>query len=310
MPITGVSAVGGALLLIGLLVFGTSERAPARPRLALTLRVERSTALAGLAGRATELAERSLRRRGRRESLNASLERAGLALRPGEFVVIGAAAGFCAFVVGALMLGLAGGLLLALGALLICRAVLRIRINRRRMKFDAQLADTLQLMVGSLRAGYGLLAAIDGVAKDGEAPTTEEFGRLLMETRLGRDVADALRSMAARVGSEDFDWVVQAIEINRDVGGNLTELLDSVSHTIRERSRIRRQISTLSAEGRMSATVLTLLPILMFGYMGLTNPDDFTVLTSTTSGNVMLGIGIVLLTLGALWLRKLVRVVF
>ena len=134
--------------------------------------------------------------------------------------------------------------------------VLTVRADRRRARFSDQLGDTLQLLAGSLRAGYGLLQAIDAVAQEAEEPTRQEFRRLVIETRLGRDLTDALHSMADRVGGEDFEWVVQAIEIHREVGGDLAEVLDTVAGTIRERNQLHRQVKALSAEGRLSAYVL------------------------------------------------------
>ena len=115
-------------------------------------------------------------------------------------------------------------------------------------------------MASSLRAGHSLLRAMDAVSQEADAPTSEEFARLVNETRVGRDLAEALDEIAERTASEDFAWVAQAIAIHREVGGNLAEVLDAVGHTIRERNAIRRQVKALSAEGKLSAIVLMSLP--------------------------------------------------
>ncbi|MFN2506594.1 MAG: type II secretion system F family protein [Acidimicrobiales bacterium] len=114
---------------------------------------------------------------------------------------------------------------------------------------------------------------MDTVTREAEPPTAEEFKRLTIETRLGRDFVEALQSLADRVGSEDFQWVVQAVQIQREVGGDLAAILDSVAGTVRDRTRIRRQVSALSAEGRMSAWVLMILPFGLGGMMALTSKE-------------------------------------
>ena len=128
--------------------------------------------------------------------------------------------------------------------------------------------------------------------------------------RLGRDVADAIQSVADRVDSEDFDWVVQAIAIHRQVGGDLAQVLDNVYATIRDRNRIRRQIRALSAEGRLSAIILFVLPFGMLGVISVLNPEYLAELTNNSLGiTLLIGAG-VLLAVGGLWLKRIVRLVF
>jgi tight adherence protein B len=188
--------------------------------------------------------------------------------------------------------------------------VLRFLAGRRRRKFSEQLSDTLQILGGSLRAGHGLAQGIQTVGQEAESPTGEEFRRLAIETRLGRDLVEALTGVADRVGGQDFEWVVQAIEIQRDVGGDLAEVLDTVANTIRDRTRIRRQVSALSAEGRMSAWVLMLLPFGLMGIMFVTNPKFLSPLFSAAIGFKLLAVGAALLVVGGLWLRQIVKPVF
>jgi tight adherence protein B len=131
-----------------------------------------------------------------------------------------------------------------------------------------------------------------------------------MEVRLGRDVGDTLRALGERVESEDFDFVVQAIDIHREVGGDLAEVLTNVAGTIRDRNRVRLQIKTLTAEGRISAGILLALPIVMFFLVQLINPTYLQELTGSSVGRVMLGIGIALMVIGGVWMRRLIRLVF
>ncbi len=135
------------------------------------------------------------------------------------------------------------------------------------------------MLTTSLRSGLGITQALDSVAEEADEPARSEFAHVLVETRLGRDLSDALRSLSQRMQSEDLDWVVGAIEINRDTGGNLTETLTQVSETIRERQRMVREVQTLTAEGRLSARILTAFPIVFALFEWKTNPDNFAVLT-------------------------------
>lgn len=264
------------------------------------------TPLAGLADRLVGAAEESLRRHGRRGAINAALERAGIALRPGEIVVLTACGAAVAFAVGLVLVAWWMGAALAALVLLAAKAAVSYKARRRQQRFIDQLSDTLQLLAGALRSGYGLQQALDSAAKEAEAPTSEELGRVIVETRLGRDLMDSLRAMADRMGSEDFAWIVQAIDIQREVGGDLAEVLDNVSATVRERARIRRQVKALSAEGRLSALVLFGLPFVVGGFILWTNPGYLATLIEHVMGWAMLGIGAGLLLAGGIWLRNLV----
>jgi tight adherence protein B len=172
------------------------------------------------------------------------------------------------------------------------------------------LPETLQILAGSLRAGHGLAQGIDTVAREAESPTSEEFRRLTVEARLGRDFVEALGALADRVGSEDFRWMVQAVEIQREVGGDLASILDTVADTVRDRTRVRRQVSALSAEGRMSAYVLMVLPFGLGAIMAVTNRGYLSPLYDSGTGLRLLAVGAVLLTVGGLWLRRIVKPTF
>jgi tight adherence protein B len=259
---------------------------------------------------ATGIIEGLLKRRNRSAGVAGALESAGLKFRPAEFVLL--------VVVGCVLLAggglVVGGAFLAtvllLATPLLARSGLRILASRRRKQFADQLDDTLQLLAGGLRAGHSLLRAIDAVSGESEAPTSEEFTRIINETRLGRDLGEALDDAADRTKSEDFSWVAQAIAIHREVGGNLADVLDQVGQTIRERNQIRRQVKALSAEGKISAIVLMVLPFALGGILLVISPGYMDPFVETPVGLVLMGASAVLLTLGGLWLRKVVSFKF
>jgi tight adherence protein B len=190
------------------------------------------------------------------------------------------------------------------------KLLVKLRVSRRQAAFADQLDDSLQLMAGSLRAGHSLLRAVDSVASEADAPTSEEFARIVNETRVGRDLNDALDEVAERMGSEDFVWVAQAIAIHREVGGNLAEVLDAVGHTIRERNAIRRQVKALSAEGKLSAIVLMALPFGVTGFISMSNPAYLAKFTQSLTGYAMLAVAGVMLLVGGLWLKSTVKIKF
>jgi tight adherence protein B len=152
------------------------------------------------------------------------------------------------------------------------------------------------------------MQALDTVTKEATPPTSSEFARVLSETRLGMPMDEAMDAMAERIGSEDFKWVVLAINIQRQVGGNLAALLTTVANTLREREQVRRQIKVLSAEGRLSAVILVVLPFALFGYLSLVNPDYIGELTGSTLGRIAIAIALVLIGVGSVWMRKVIKI--
>jgi tight adherence protein B len=250
-----------------------------------------------------------LRRRGG-NSYASILEQAGVKLRPQDFALMVMAAILVAGAAGLLTGGPLLGVVLAALVPLAAKIVLSQRTARRQKAFADQLDDSLQLMASSLRAGHSLLQALNSVSHETEEPTSEEFARVINEIRVGRPVGQTLEDAAARMRSEDFVWVTQAIAINREVGGNLAEVLDGVGDTIRERNQIRRQVKALSAEGRLSALVLMVLPLGVAGFLSISNPAYLLKLTHSLVGYGLLGGGVVLMTVGGLWLRKVVSFKF
>jgi tight adherence protein B len=184
---------------------------------------------------------------------------------------------------------------------------LGLKRGRRVSQFNDQLADTLQLISGGLSAGLSLAQSIDTVVRQGSEPMTTEFKRALMEARLGVALEDALDSIAERMQSKDFKWVVIAVRIQREVGGNLSEVLGQVSTTIRERAYLQRQVRSLSAEGRMSAWILGLLPVVIFAFLITTNGEYLEPMVTSVIGWFLLGLALVLMAMAAFWMRIIVR---
>lgn len=245
----------------------------------------------------------------------ARLELAGITMSPPAFVLMVLCAAGVLGSIGVLLGRLTFWsipLLLVLAALapIGARVLLSIRTSMRRATFADQLDDTLTLLSGSLRAGHSLLRAVDAASRELEAPTSVEFARVVNETRLGRDLGEALLLTAARMRSDDFQWVAQAVQISQEAGGNLSEVLDQAGSTIRERNQIRRQVKALSAEGRLSAIVLLALPVLVLAALLVIQPGYFAGFFSNILGIAALVVAGVLMVVGAIWMRAMVRVKF
>ena len=246
----------------------------------------------------------------RSAKLARALDLAGLATRPGDYLLIVSSSMLAALAVGLIVSGWILAVLLTLATPFVAGQYVKFRTGRRRAAFADQLDDSLQLLAGNLRAGHSLLRAMDTVSREAEVPTSVEFGRVINETRVGRALGECLDDTAARMASQDFTWVAQAIAIHREVGGDLAEVLDSVSNTIRERNQIRRQVKALSAEGRMSGYVLMLLPIGITGFLMLSNPTYLTKLTQSLIGWGLIVNAVLMMVVGGLWLRKVVSFKF
>jgi tight adherence protein B len=207
-------------------------------------------------------------------SLKASLERARIPMKPGEFVVITACASVA---IAALLLGLTTAWPFALFGLalgpLAATVLVRGRIARRKRNFESQLPDALTLIASSLSAGHTFLRAIQMMCEESEPPLSEEFARVVNETRLGDPVVDALARMAERLQIRDLDWVVQAIRIQQSVGGRLADLLHTLADFIRARDEVRREVKVLTAEGRLSAWILGALAPFMLLVVQIVSPE-------------------------------------
>ncbi|MEV6242940.1 VWA domain-containing protein [Lentzea sp. NPDC051838] len=237
------------------------------------------------------------------------LDLAGMKATPAEWTLLR----ICVSIALAAVLSLATTwwLGIPLGALcgwLLTALYMSMRASKRRAAFADQLPDVLQLVASSLRSGFSLAQAVDAVVRDDTQPTAGEFSRALAATRIGAELEDALERVAFRMRSADLAWVVMAVRIQRQVGGNLAEVLMNTVVTMRERAQTRRHVRALSAEGRLSAYVLIGLPVGLAVFLFWFRTEYMRPLYTTVMGLVMLVGAFVFLVLGSLWMRKLVRV--
>ena len=262
-----------------------------------------------LVQRAVGLTSRMAERGGLLVKVERLLEQANLPLRPAEALFFyGAGVGL----VGAVMVfsapTLAVGLIFAALVAVIPIVVVR-QLRKRRLKaFEAQLPDTLNLLSGSLRAGYSFLQGLEAVAQETTDPMARELRRVLAEARLGRPLEDALADVAVRMQSTDFDWSVMAIRIQREVGGNLAELLQTVAETMVERSRLRGEVKALTAEGRISGVIMGLLPVGLGLFMFTASPDYIDDLFQSVTGWAMVVGSVVMAIAGFGWIQKIIKI--
>jgi tight adherence protein B len=237
------------------------------------------------------------------------LEQANLPLRPAEALFFyGAGVALVGAVVVATAPTLAVGLIFAV-LLAIVPIVLVRQLRKKRLKaFEAQLPDTLNLLSGSLRAGYSFLQGLEAVAQETSDPMARELRRVLAEARLGRPLEEALADVAVRMESTDFDWSVMAIRIQREVGGNLAELLQTVAETMVERSRLRGEVKALTAEGRISGIIMGLLPVGLGLFMFTASPDYIDDLFSSAKGWAMVVGSVVMAIAGFGWIQKIIKI--
>jgi tight adherence protein B len=307
--LTGLTALAVGVLLL-LLIIMTPRRPRTRERLVIgqPTNHRQMAKLTSIAHWTTEVTDRRLRRGRLGDRLDRALEGAGVNLRPGELVIVVASMMIVAYAVGVVTVNAILGVLLVPIPPLLVRLWLAVRRDRRQAAFSDQLTDVLQLIGSSLRAGYGLTQGIDAVSRDAEEPAAGEFRRIIIEHRLGRDLTEAMENCATRMDNADFSWVVQAISIHHDVGGDLSKVLDNIVATIRDRADVHRQVRTLSAEGRMSARVLTGLPIVVLLGLISFSPSYMSPMTSSPIGIVLLAFAGLLLIIGVLAMRKMSRI--
>jgi tight adherence protein B len=301
--------------LLAMMLFGRRERA--RRQASLAKRIGPSVPGGEVTGDASAWVPEGLANVGQRfavatgfnAGLDERLEQAGVHLLSGEFVAIVALTGLAGAVVAALLLNNVVFIVMiaAFATYLPFIWLSRSRAKRQGLMVD-QLADTLSILASSLRAGYSFLQALDTVSKEIGEPSATEFQRVVAEIRLGRPIDDALTAMAERVASPDLRWAVIAVTVQREVGGNLAEVLDIVANTVRERAYIRRQIRVLSAEGRISVAILAGLPFVIALYLAIVRREYIALLFTTTAGNIMLLAAILLTALGVWVMSKMVKI--
>lgn len=253
----------------------------------------------------------SLLRAGNNEPrLAARLDAAGISRKPAEWALFGVCGTVALIAVLAVLIG---NVLIAIVVGALCgwagmRLLLSFRVGRRRAAFADQLPDVLQLVASSLQAGFSLPQALDGVTREDSQPSSGEIARALAEARIGADLEEALGGVAERMNSIDMRWTVMAIRIQREVGGNLAEVLRNTVDTIRERAYLRRQVRTLSGEGRLSAYILVAIPLVLGGWLFYSSPTYMHPLYTTVWGLLMLAGAGVLFVIGVVWMRILIKV--
>ena len=257
-----------------------------------------------------DVSERVVQARGTAAGTALRLDRAGMALRPHEWLIVRAgvmlgAAAVMVVVTGWLLRGLLIGLLLGW---LVTHLYLHWRQRRRTRAFSDSLPETLQLVASSIQTGFSLPQALDAAQQHGQQPISGELGRALAAARLGVDLEDELDRVGVRMDSDDWRWAVMAIRIQRHVGGNLAEVLMTTVHTLRERAATRRQVRALSAEGRLSAYILIALPVGLFAFLFLLRREYIQALWTTPLGAVMSAFAVLLMVVGWFWMSRVVKV--
>ncbi|MEM8859079.1 MAG: type II secretion system F family protein [Chloroflexota bacterium] len=194
----------------------------------------------------------------------------------------------------------------------------RYAAGQRIQTFNNQLSDTLNLWVNALRSGFSVLQAMEAIANEMPAPVSQEFERVIQEVRLGKDTEEALDNVLRRVPSEDFDLVVTAVKVQREVGGNLSEILDTISFTIRERVRIKGEIQTLTAQGRISGWIITALPIALGLFLYYSNPEyigelfvqepETMIAGLLPCGWIMVGVAVIMIAVGGFSIQKIIDI--
>jgi tight adherence protein B len=252
--------------------------------------------------------DRAVAGRGFAANLATQLARADWKLTVGEFLVLSFTIALGSSVVFYLI---GQPLLIPIGILLGVfgpRLYIGIRKGQRLKTFDSQLGDALNLMVNSLRAGYSTLQAMEVISHEMPKPISEEFGRVVLEIQLGVNFDTAMANLIRRMPSTDLDLVITAMSVQREVGGNLAEVLDAISFTIRERVRIKGEIKSLTAQGRATGVIITILPFVLVGLLSVINPEFISPLFEDQCGWIMMGVSLLLIAIGYFVINKITNI--
>lgn len=273
--------------------------------------VRRASVFEILRSRLHEIFAEKAKRSGssRRSRLDLMMVRAGLPLLGSEFLAISAGLSLFVFIIFALTtFNPVTGLLAAFLFLAADFVFVQRRITKRLNNFQRQLADCLSLVANSLRAGFSFLQTMEIISREMEPPMSTEFERVMRDTSLGKSLDEALHDMDERVGSADFSLVVTAVLIQQQVGGNLATILDTIRETISERIRLRREIGTLTAQGRATGIILACIPIALFMFFYLTSPEFIKPLLTTSIGHLAIGAAAVMEIIGFIIITKIVDI--
>jgi tight adherence protein B len=260
-----------------------------------------------LAGIDNILADRKFGKKWRRQ-----LARADIKLTVAEFLALhfaGAIGGFAAGYFVLFQADIVMSIVAAFIGYFAPRIYVSRTISKRLIGFETQLPDTLGLWVNALRSGYSVLQAMEAISRDAPEPTATEFSRVVREVQLGIDVPDALEHLLERVESDDLDLVVTAVNIQREVGGNLAEILDVISGTIRERIKLKGEIRVLTSQGRITGYLISFLPIGLALFLNAANPGYMgQMFANRLCGWPMIGAGLALIGIGTAVIQKIVDI--
>jgi len=307
--LAALGLIGLATLIGGIVVSRRAGDGLVEERLGLYEQAEEAGPRGPRPAPLTDALDRVLAQRGIGADLATQLARADLKLTVGEFIGL-------TVIMVVLLGGLAhlwrGDVLITAAAALIGffapRLYVSIRRARRLRAFNEQLGDTINLMVNSIRAGYSILQAMRAVSDEVSPPAAKEYGRVVQEVQLGIPLEDALKHMLRRVPSDDLDMMITAINVQREVGGNLAEVLDSISFTIRERIRIQGEIRALTAQSRISGYMVAAVPVLLAVVIYLINPEFMGLLFENTCGHIMIAVSVLGIAAGFFVISKVVDI--
>ena len=245
----------------------------------------------------------------RSSSLDLKMLQAGLPILGSEFLIIELVAAIIGFVfAGLLTMQLPVAILAFLFMPLVGWMLIQMKIRKRRKDFVNQLGDMLSMVASALRAGFSFVQAVEIVSKEMAAPMSVEVSKLIREINVGVPMETALEDINRRVECPEFELITTAVLIQRQVGGNLAQILDNISDTINERIRMKREVLALTAQGRMSAVVLALLPIALAAFLFSVHHDYFDPLLESPMGKVAIGIALLMELLGYLVIKRIVDI--
>ncbi len=315
-PITILFIGGGLILLlliIGMVVSVTSKRADLEERLGKYLEEEKPETGKPETSALTDWVNKRVERSSWGEKISKELAQADLKFKPGEYIALF----IIAVIVVAALAYLIGGrnvvsaIIGGVVGLLLPRLYVKQQQRRRLIRFNDQLPDMLNLMVNGLRAGFSTLQAMEAVSKEMPSPLCDEFRRVVQEIQLGIPMERALDNLLRRIPSEDLDFVITAINVQREVGGNLAEILDVISYTIRERIRIKGEIRVLTSQVMYSGRLLSLLPVGLICILWFINPDyirEFFKPENIVCGGIALGLAAILIVLGYFTMTRIANI--
>lgn len=257
----------------------------------------------------TRRLDAALSDRGFAQKWRTQLARADLKLTVGEYAAMHVISMTGSFLIGTAMFNPITGGVLGIAGFFFPRFYVSRKQSGRLKHFEDQLPDTLSLWVNALRSGYSVMQAMEAISKEAPNPTSIEFRRVVQEVQLGIPMEDALDHLLQRVPSEDLDLVNTAVNIQREVGGNLAEILDSIAHTIRDRIKLKGEIRVLTSQGRITGTVISLLPVILTLFLYMVSPSYMGLLIKNRMcGWPMLGCGLGLIATGASIIQKIVNI--